>query len=98
MLANYKRLKDKETILFGGMAIALTVLLFYIDEGAFSWAWVKSLGAWIVFFMYTLVFFAAQLLMYGGLSYWVGRKNLLWGSVVSGVIIGGLALVFVVFA
>jgi hypothetical protein len=35
----------------------MTLFLFYIDEGFYSFAWMKQAGAWIVFFIYCNVLF-----------------------------------------
>jgi len=42
----------------------VTLFLFYIDEGYYSFAWMKSIGAWIVFGIYTFVFFAIQTVLF----------------------------------
>jgi len=45
-------------------SIAVTLFLFYIDEGYYSFKWMKSAGAWMVFCIYAFVFFAIQTIIY----------------------------------
>jgi len=45
-------------------SIAITLFLFYIDEGYYSFAWMKSAVAWIIFSIYAFVFFAIQTIIY----------------------------------
>jgi len=41
-------------------SIVATLFLFYIDEGLYSFVWIKEAGAWIVFCIYVLIFFTLQ--------------------------------------
>ncbi len=43
-------------------AILLTIFLFYIDEGYYSFAWMAEPGAWFVFSIYSFAFLVVQLL------------------------------------
>lgn len=36
-------------------AMLITATLFFVDEGMYSFAWMKSAGGWLVFFIYTLI-------------------------------------------
>lgn len=35
-------------------AVIIALFLFYIDEGYYNFAWMKSTGNWIVFFLYAM--------------------------------------------
>ena len=43
--------------------VGLTTLLFYVDEGYYSFAWMTNLGAWFVFSLYTFIFLLIILLI-----------------------------------
>lgn len=78
-------------------ASVLTAFLFYIDEGYYSFAWMKSLGAWIVFFIYVVLLFLGQCLVH----YLVNRAmpSLQVGTI--SIILGcflALTLVFYIFS
>jgi hypothetical protein len=43
---------------------AIPVLFFfYIDEGYYSFAWMREPGAWLIFMFYTLIYTGIQLLI-----------------------------------
>lgn len=42
-------------------SILTTLFLFYIDEGLYSFAWMKQGTAWIIFSIYALIFFTLQI-------------------------------------
>lgn len=44
-------------------AIITTLFLFYIDEGFYSFAWMKQGGAWIVFALFTAAFTSFQFIL-----------------------------------
>jgi hypothetical protein len=49
--------------LYLAYASALTLFLFYIDEGYYSFAWMSEPGAWFVFSLYNLFFLIVLLLI-----------------------------------
>ena len=51
-----------KTILYQALfSIGLTLFLFFIDEGYYSFAWMRDPGAWLIFFVYSFVLFAIQI-------------------------------------
>jgi hypothetical protein len=78
-------------------SISIVLFLFYIDEGYYSFKWIRSVGAWIVFSLYTAGLFLTQL----ALSLLVSKKYTnRWRRVLAltlGVPIG-LTLLFVIFS
>lgn len=49
--------------LYLAYATALTLFLFYIDEGYYNFAWMSEPGAWFVFSLYSLLFLIVLLLI-----------------------------------
>ncbi|MBL7965881.1 MAG: hypothetical protein JNK09_02715 [Prolixibacteraceae bacterium] len=43
------------------IAITVTSMLFYIDEGFYNFKWMLNVGNWIVFFIYTAGIYLLQL-------------------------------------
>ena len=41
-------------------ALLITLFLFYVDEGYYSFAWMESWGNWFVFFIYVALIFTIQ--------------------------------------
>ena len=50
-------MSDKSTRINLVLAAALTLFLFYIDEGYYSFKWMLDIGNWFVYFLYVFVFF-----------------------------------------
>lgn len=44
-------------------AIIVTMFLFYIDEGYYSFAWMTEPGAWIIFSIYVFILFSMQFIL-----------------------------------
>jgi len=77
-------------------SILATFFLFYIDEGLYSFAWTKEIGAWVVFSIYVLIFFTLQI----GIGAFVFKSqfNYFKGILIALLSIGlGLALFFVFY-
>lgn len=77
-------------------SILITLFLFYIDEGLYSFAWMKDTTAWVVFSIYTLIFFTLQI----GIGAFVFKTHFsfLKGFLIALVsVILGLAVFFVFF-
>lgn len=49
--------------LYLAYATGLTLFLFYIDEGYYSFAWMSEPGAWFIFSLYSLLFLIILLLI-----------------------------------
>lgn len=45
------------------IAIIITLILFYIDEGFYNFRWMLNSGNWIAFLIYFSVIYGAQLLL-----------------------------------
>jgi hypothetical protein len=56
-------------------ALIIVLFLFFIDEGYYDFRWMKDWGNWIVFGMYSLIFFPIQWIIshyvFGKLTGWV---------------------------
>jgi len=77
-------------------SIIITLFLFYIDEGLYSFAWMKQAAAWIVFGIYTLIFFTLQIGI--GAFVFKTRFSFLKGFLIALLsVILGLSLFFVFF-
>ncbi len=77
-------------------SIFITFFLFYIDEGLYSFAWMKQTAAWIVFSMYVLIFFTLQI----GIGVFIFKNNFTFfkGTLIALLsLIVGLSLCFVFF-
>lgn len=44
------------------IAVTITSILFYIDEGFYNFKWMLNVGNWIVFFIYTVGIYLLQLI------------------------------------
>lgn len=53
--------KHGDIIMYLSSSVIVTMFLFYIDEGYYSFQWMTSFGAWIVFLTYTFVFWFTRL-------------------------------------
>ena len=67
-------------LLFGTLMV--THFLFYIDEGYYDFRWMRDIGNWIMFLIYTIVLSSLQLLVFEVTSRIYRRR----GSVVVSVI------------
>ncbi|MEO8150001.1 MAG: hypothetical protein ABI723_20350 [Bacteroidia bacterium] len=45
------------------IAIAVTLFLFFIDEGYYNFNWMDDAGNWFAFLIYVFLLFTAQLLL-----------------------------------
>lgn len=52
---------DKDAFALFVFSLFSVFLLFFIDEGLFSFQWMTNIGAWFVFFVYVAVLFVSQL-------------------------------------
>ena len=49
-------------VIYTTISCALTMFLFYIDEGYYNFEWMSNPGAWFVFSLYSLLFVIILLL------------------------------------
>lgn len=54
------KLKTGNAVIFLIISAVLTLYLFYIDEGYFSFQWMKSFGNWIIYIVYVAIIFLIQ--------------------------------------
>jgi len=91
-------LAKNKVLLFAFCAILFTQFLFFIDEGYYDFRWMKSIGNWIVFPVYTVPIFLCQL----GFSWLIRRITAsFWGtiaSVVLGSIVGTVIVANLIFS
>jgi len=55
------RTTHRELSYFTISAVIVTFLLFFIDEGYYDLRWMKNIGNWIMFIVYTLAALLGQL-------------------------------------
>jgi nitric oxide reductase large subunit len=79
-----------------GISVLTTLFLFYIDEGYYSFAWMKEWGSWIVFLIYVGVFTFIQYIirLFFLKSVSVIRRNVVIASI--GIPLG-LVFLYLVF-
>lgn len=89
--------KHGDAILYLFSSILVTMFLFYIDEGYYSFQWMTSIGAWIVFLIYASVFWFVQLgvdaIILRKLTFRIRRAF----SLVLGISIGMIFLLFIFY-
>jgi len=89
--------KDNNLSLLIASSVLITMLLAFIDEGNYNFQWVYDFGSWIAFFMYSIVFFFFQFLIFKVIlkNYQKAGKALL--SILVGTIIGLMFMLGIVF-
>lgn len=45
------------------ISLFITLFLFFIDEGYYSFKWMQNAGNWIVFFIYIILLFTGQVIV-----------------------------------
>lgn len=68
-------------------AIALTSILFYIDEGAYTFQWIFHWGNWFVFIVYVFGLVVGQFAV-NEISLWFFKKTNLGLDITLGNILG----------
>lgn len=58
-MISLRKVNDTGIYLF--TSVIVTLFLFYIDEGYYSFQWMISAGNWIVFVIYVSIFLVTQL-------------------------------------
>lgn len=74
-------------------AVLITLFLFFIDEGYYSFKWMSDLGNWMIFFIYIAFILLGQFLM-GWVFYMMKesfKKNLIIS--LTGIIVGLTAVI-----
>jgi uncharacterized protein YqgC (DUF456 family) len=79
------------------VALLVTQFLFFIDEGYYDFRWMKSIGNWIVYIIYTAFLFGGQMLIRRLFFRRSGGKGFTVLVSISGVIVG-LAFALLVFS
>ena len=72
-------LSGKKLLILLLSSSVLTSFLFYVDEGMYTFEWVKNMGSWIVFCIYLIPIFLGQVIVHEMLlrRYRIGGKLLL---------------------
>jgi hypothetical protein len=72
-------LSGKNLLILLFSSLALTSFLFYIDEGTYTFEWVKNKGSWVVFCIYLIPIFLGQVIVHEMLlrKYRIGGKLIL---------------------
>lgn len=56
--------REKTTLLFAGVALLITFIFGYTDEGYYDLRWMNNLGNWIVLGIYALAMLIGQLVFF----------------------------------
>lgn len=62
-LVQHKNNSDKLAPLFLAIAALVMLYLLYLDDGLYSFAWMASPVAWVLYAVYTIVLFIPQVLL-----------------------------------
>ena len=81
-------------LVFLASSILLTLFLFFIDEGNYSFNWIGSFYALIIAFIYALPMFLFQFLIFKSLSEKFSPKEKYLISIPFGLITGTILVVF----
>ncbi len=84
-------------LVFIGSSLLLTLFLFYIDEGYYSFAWARQPGAWFVLMVYLAAMLSGQLLFYKVLLKNYGGSSRLWISATAGALLGSALLIMFLY-
>lgn len=56
--------QSKDYLILLANAMAITLFLFFIDEGYYNFNWAREPFAWVIFLIYTVPIFICQFLVY----------------------------------
>lgn len=84
--------------LFLAVAVFVSLILFYIDEGYYNFQWMKSWGNWIVFGIYSIVFFAIQIIISYLLKKFFNITNQVFVPIVVGIPLAFIILIGLIFS
>jgi len=89
--------KINSTYLLIVSSLLITLLLSFIEEGNYNFQWIYDFGSWIAFFLYSIVFFFFQFLVFHIVlkKYQNAGKILL--SILIGTSIGLLFMLGIIF-
>lgn len=78
-------------------SVLVTLFLFYIDEGFYSFAWMLSAGSWIIFTIYVMGLFCGQQIILNLMParYLVKQRRII--SLALGIPLG-LTVLFIIFS
>lgn len=95
MKTTIQHLKNNHQAIFLMVSVPSVFILFFIDEGYYNFNWMKSIGSWLVFTIYTVVLFLGQYAAYVVLKAFYKGKILNSLSIIIGVILS-LASLFLI--
>ncbi len=78
-------------------SILIAGLLGFVDEGHYSFAWMTGLGNWIALFVYAIVIFFGQLVIFGLFLRKFSGVGKTLASVFGGAVVGIFFVVQVIF-
>lgn len=91
---SFHRIDNTTVYLFS--SVLVTLFLFYIDEGYYSFRWMTNAGAWIIFLIYVSVFLLAQLGINAILSKIISNRATRTLSLLVGILTG-IIFLFLIF-
>lgn len=94
MILSRSDLKSPHAIMLTTSFI-VTFFLFFIDEGYYDLRWMKSVGNWIMFFIYAGFAFSAQFLFSLISPRFLKPSAASWISAIFGTILGTGLLIFI---
>ncbi|PCJ01447.1 MAG: hypothetical protein COB15_00560 [Flavobacteriales bacterium] len=92
-----KPTKKNEILLLPLSSILITLFFCFIDEGYYNFNWMTDIGNWITFFIYAILIFLFQLLLYKVvLKKYQGKYKAVL-SIVLGITLGFLFAIGIIF-
>jgi len=80
--------KHKELLILVGSSILITLFLFFMDEGNYSFNWAMEPFVWIIFLIYMVPIFLGQLVMSRVVLRKISQTRKLILSILIGSVIG----------
>ena len=78
-------------------ALFVILVLAYMDEGYYSFAWMADPGSWVAVILFSGCIFVAEFIVYRMITGWFDRLSRLWVSVLVGTTLALAFLFLIVF-
>lgn len=94
--ANVKTTNEGHLIALLVSSLMITTVLFYLDEGYYNFNWMGNPGNWMMFILYSGIFFSCQVLV----SKFIFKRHLGMNNTISSILVGGVtvAILIIIFA
>ena len=78
-------------------SLAITLYLFYIDEGYYNFKWVFEIGNWAAFAIYIGLIFGCQFILFQLIRRMNRIRSKITWSIIAGTVLALLLAFFVIF-